>query len=157
MWQSGQTLCVGFLILLSSLISFSYARKCGSQRAPIRATQASTEDARALWITASDLSMTVISLKWFIHSLINGDSGENLKWIIVFLAAVKPANMIFLRANLMFSLRAESSLNSNKVGCLGIGNFKFFSDTLPPYSKNQRLRGIPKTHEGMYPQHSGYI
>lgn len=81
--------------------------------------------------------MIAISPKWFSHSFIDGGSGVNHECIMVFLAAVWPANTIFLKASLVLTLRSESSLHKNKVGCIGIGNSRMFSRYLA--TSEQRL------------------
>lgn len=63
---------------------------------------------------ASDLSIRAMSLKRFSHSFDDSVSGENHEGIVVFLAAVSLANIIFLYANLVLPLRTESSLTKNR-------------------------------------------
>lgn len=66
-----------------------------------------------------------------------------------FLAAVKPANVfVFWRANLELSLRAESRLNKNKVGCLGIGNSRTFCRHFSHHRPEMRCReAVPENME----------
>ena len=89
--------------------------------------------------------MTALSLKWFNHSFIDRGLGRTMTVLWSFLAAVKPAKIIFLTTNLVLSLSTELWLNTNRVGWLEIRKFRIFSKLLATLAQRLDTEGHSQT------------